>query len=154
MRIRKFRNGDEERLRQLFFETIRHVNAADYTPEQLRAWAPDDMDAERWAQRVRAIDPFICEIDGQIVGYADLQDTGYIDHFFVDRHYQRCGAGRALMTEIEKTALGKGIEELTAHVSITARPFFESFGFEVIDPQVVTIEGVELTNYIMRRQLR
>lgn len=38
-----------------------------------------------------------------------------------------------------------------AEVSITARPFFASKGFQVIKQQTVRIHGVELTNFVMEK---
>ncbi len=151
--IRRFTDGDEGALRQLFFETIRNVNRRDYTDEQVRAWAPDDYDAEHWTARIRTLNPFVCEIDGEIAGYADLQPNGYIDHFFVSRHYQRQGVGSALFRQIEQEARALAVDELSAEVSITAKPFFEHFGFKVVERQQVTINDVTLDNFRMRRPL-
>ncbi len=151
--IRRFQRGDEAALRQLFFETIRNVNRQDYTEEQVRAWAPEDYDAEYWATRIQDLNPFICEIDGEIAGYADLQSSGLIDHFFVSRHFQRKGVGSALFAQIEKEAQLLELESLHSNVSITARPFFEHFGFKVVEQQQLTINDVALTNFRMLRKL-
>lgn len=37
--IRSYRSTDVEEMAQLFYHTVHHVNAADYTPGQLQAWA-------------------------------------------------------------------------------------------------------------------
>jgi len=152
-RIRRFQAGDETMLRTLFFDTIRNVNRRDYTEEQVRAWAPDDYDAERWATRMRKLDPFVCEIDGDIAGYADLQPSGYVDHFYVSKNFQRQGVGTALFGHIEKEAGARQLKELSADVSITARPFFEHMGFRAIRRQQVRINGVALDNFRMTRRL-
>ena len=47
MYLRLYRPEDLESLTRLFFETIHTVNAGDYTPEQLWAWAPGAVDAAR-----------------------------------------------------------------------------------------------------------
>ena len=150
--IRRFRPGDEELLYRLFFETIRHVNRRDYSDEQVRAWAPDEYDRQLWAERIQALNPFVCEVDGEIAGYADVQANGYIDHFYVDRRLQRLGVGTALMRQIEQEALSLALEQLSADVSITARPFFEHFGFRVVRRQQITIGGVTLDNFRMARR--
>ncbi len=150
--IRRFRAGDEGALRKLFFETIRYVNRRDYSDEQVRAWASDDYEAEHWSSRIRNLNPFVCEIDGEIAGYADLQPSGLIDHFFVSRHYQRQGVGSALFQQIEEEAKLLEVEELHSNVSITARPFFEKFGFDVVAQQEIEINGVALDNFRMVRE--
>ena len=152
-RIRRFRNGDEDVLRQLFFDTIRTVNRRDYTDEQVRAWAPEIYDTEHWGNRMRNLNPFVCEIDGEVAGYADLQLSGYIDHFYVSRKFQRRGVGTALFERIEQEAKAHQLKELSADVSITARPFFERFGFAVVKQQKLTINEVMLTNFHMSRKL-
>ncbi|MDJ0710936.1 MAG: GNAT family N-acetyltransferase [Woeseiaceae bacterium] len=152
-RIRRFRTGDEAILRTLFFDTIRNVNRRDYTEEQVRAWAPEDYEPEHWAHRMRELNPFVCEVDGEIAGYADLQSSGYIDHFFVSKNFQRRGVGTSLFERIEAEARARQLKELSADVSITARPFFERFGFAVIRQQQVTINDVVLTNFRMVRKI-
>ena len=153
MKIRRFRDGDEKALRRVFFDTIRTVNRRDYTEEQVRAWAPDEYDERHWRQRIQKLDPFICEVDGVIAGYADLQPSGYIDHFFVSKDFQRQGVGATLFSRIHDEAAALELRELTADVSITARPFFERFEFTVVKTQNVTINGVVLQNFHMRRKL-
>lgn len=43
------------------------------------------------------------------------------------------------------------ITRLFSHVSKTAKPFFERFGFDVIKEQQVNVRGEVLTNYLMER---
>jgi putative acetyltransferase len=46
------------------------------------------------------------------------------------------------------------ITELTSNVSQTAQPFFERFGFVVVERKKTVIRGVELRNALMRKELR
>lgn len=153
MLIRKYRPGEEPELWKLFFHTIRTVNVRDYTPEQVSAWAPDDVGEAYWRSRIEGIDPWVCVHDGVIVGYADLQDSGYIDHFFVHHEFQGRGVGKRLFETIEAEARRQGLPELFAHVSITARPFFESRGFRVVRERKSEPRGVALTNFHMIKRL-
>ncbi len=151
LKIRKFQKGDELALWKLKYDTIRKINTRDYTEEQTFAWAPDVFDAENWAKKIKTMNPFVAEIDGNIVGYADIQIDGYIDHFFCHFDYQGQGVGKALMQAIFKNGQAKGIERFYSHVSITASPFFEHFGFVVIKQQSVDIRGQVLTNFVMEK---
>ena len=153
MLVRKYRPGEEPELWQLFFHTIRTVNLGDYTAEQVRVWAPDDVDPERWRARIEGIRPWVCVEGDVIVGYADLQDSGYIDHFFVHQAWQRRGVGRRLMETIEAEALSRQIPELSAEVSVTARPFFEAFGFTVVEVKDTAVGSVVMRNFAMARSL-
>jgi putative acetyltransferase len=153
MFVRKYLPGEELELWKLFFNTIRTVNSRDYTAEQVQAWAPDQVDEERWCRRIEGINPYVCVHDDMIVGYADLQASGYIDHFYVHHQWQSRGVGRQLFETIEAEAKSRQLRELTVEASITARPFFESHGFRIIAPQEVTLGSVALKNFRMAKQL-
>jgi putative acetyltransferase len=58
MEIRRFRLGDEAALFRVYFTAILKVASRDYSPEQVEAWAPADLDVDLWANRVQKIRPF------------------------------------------------------------------------------------------------
>jgi len=151
--IRHYRPGEEMQLWDLFYHTIRQVNRQDYSLEQVQAWAPDAMDARQWRLRIERINPYVCVSGDLIVGYADLQESGYIDHFFVHHQWQSRGVGKQLFSRIESEARRLRLVELTANVSITAREFFESRGFQVVAAQEVTLGSVVLNNFRMIKRL-
>ncbi|WP_421229501.1 GNAT family N-acetyltransferase [Aeromonas jandaei] len=151
--IRKYKAGDETRLFSVFLSAVHDIASCDYTAEQIQAWAPDDISPELWADHIRALKPFVAEIDDDIAGYADIQPNGYIDHFFVAGHYARLGVGTKLMTRIHESAKEQGIFELTADVSKTAEPFFSYHGFQVEERRFPVRRGVTLQNALMRKKL-
>lgn len=153
LQIRRYRPGEERELWQLFHDTIHTVNAADYNSEQLAAWAPATIDFIRWQNRIIGMQPFVCVQAETIVGYTGWLDSGYIDHFYVHHTWQRQGVGTALMQRIHNEAASLQLTELYSDVSITARPFFETHGFQVITPQTVKIGDVTFKNFHMRKQL-
>ncbi|WP_353146369.1 GNAT family N-acetyltransferase [Pollutimonas bauzanensis] len=150
--IRHFRPGDEPQLRAIFFSAVHELACRDYSTAQLDAWAPVAYDMPAWQERIRAIQPFVAEINGCPVGYADLQTSGYIDHFFVAGSHAGRGVGRALMAHIFQEARQRGIALLSADVSLTAEPFFASNGFSVITRQQVLVRGVALSNALMEKK--
>ena len=149
MLVRLYRNGEEQELWRLFFKTIHEVNCRDYSVNQINAWAPADLSEEVWCNKIQSISPFVVEHSGKIIGYSDLQDSGYIDHFFCHSDYQGLGVGRLLMSYILKKAHEKGISELSSDVSVTAKPFYEKMGFSVVKEQFVEVRGCKLKNYHM-----
>lgn len=153
MRIRPFQPGDEPALYRVHREAIHRVASRDYTPEQIQAWAPDRHDPGPWGIKMRRLRPFVAEADGVIAGYADLQPSGYIDHFFVCADFPRQGVGRLLMERIHEEAARQGLAELTADVSKTAQLFFARFGFEIVELRFPVRSGVTIPNALMRKTL-
>ena len=154
MIIREFQIGDEKPLRHVFFSAVHGTAIKDYTVEQINAWAPEAVDWDAWNKRVRDIHPFVVEIDGDIVAYADVQESGYIDHFFVASEVGGQGVGSALMKHLLEVANSKKIHELTSNVSRTAQPFFATFGFLLIEHNEKNeIRGVVIPNAFMKKVL-
>lgn len=153
MFVRRFRAGDEDALWRVFHSAIHLIAVRDYSQEQVDAWAPASVDRDRWRVRMEGINPFVVEHDDQIVGYADVQTTGYIDHFFVSGHHPGRGIGSLLMTTLQEQAQRSGIGELTSDVSRTAQPFFARFGFVVVEQRSPLLRGVVVPNALMRKAL-
>ncbi|MCO1624124.1 GNAT family N-acetyltransferase [Pseudomonas putida] len=153
IKIRRFRPGDEVSLFEVFYSAIHLIALEDYNSEQIDAWAPADLDPQRWAIRMRKIRPFVAEEDRQIVGYADLQPNGYIDHFFVSGHHVRHGIGSLLMQHIHDEAQVLGIQTLSSDVSKNAQAFFEKHGFHVVEIKFPISRGVKFQNALMHKVL-
>jgi putative acetyltransferase len=153
MKIRRFQPGEELALFEVFYSAIYLIARNDYSEKKLNAWAPSDLDREIWVNRINGINPFVAEIDDKPVGYADVQQNGYIDHFFVSDNHPRKGVGRALMEAIHIESKRLSITELTSNMSQTAQPFFERFGFVIVEHRKSVIRGVELRNALMRKGL-
>lgn len=151
MLIRAFAPGEEPALHAIFHSAVHEIAAGRYSPEQREAWAPTDYDATQWAERIRRIQPFVAEVEGQPVGYADLQANGYIDHFFVTAAHARQGVGQRLMNHILNLAAQRRLPRVQAHVSLCAEAFFARNGFAVMARQTVMVRGVPLANALMIR---
>ncbi|ELE7133116.1 GNAT family N-acetyltransferase [Vibrio harveyi] len=149
--IREYVESDAQELWDIHFYTIRNVNLHDYSQEQVEAWAPERLDLSVWKKRMSGLSPFVAEVDGVIVGYTDLQPSGLIDHFFCHHEYQGQGVGKALMSHVFSKAEQRGIRRLYSEVSITARPFYEYFGFKVVQAQEMEVRGQKLRNFVMEK---
>ena len=153
MLVRQFQIGDEAALHEVFISAIHGIAIKDYTLEQVEAWAPRNLDPVLWADRMRGIAPFVAEFDGKLIAYADIQRSGYIDHFFVSAPFARQKVGSTLMRRIHEEATINGIRELTSDVSRTAQPFFKHWGFEVVEERRPVMRGVAIPNALMRKEL-
>jgi putative acetyltransferase len=153
MLIRRFHSGDASALRQVFHSAVHNVASADYSQEQIQAWAPSSVDTALWRQHMESLSPFVAIEENEIVGYADVQKSGYIDHFYVSGYHPRRGIGTLLMRRLHDEALDLGVTNLTSDVSRTAQPFFARFGFEVVEYKSKAIRGVVVPNALMRKTL-
>lgn len=150
--IRPYQPGEEPLLRELFYNTVHNVNQRDYDAAQRSAWAPLQYDENAWAMRMLKSEPFVALHNDSIVGFADVQADGYIDFFFCHHAYQGKGVGKALMQHILKTGKRYGVKRFYADVSLTAKPFFEHYGFAVVRQQQKDVRGVVLTNFLMEKR--
>lgn len=153
MLIRPFQSSDTDQIARLFHETIREVNRAHYSAEQVKAWAPDDIHFKDWETFCLSKHTIIADDNGTIAGFAQLEDSGYIDCFYCHKNFQGVGIGSLLMEAILKKAVELELKELTVESSITARPFFEHKGFYVITSQTVHRRGQLLKNFLMKKAI-
>jgi putative acetyltransferase len=151
--IRHFQIGDEAALHQVFLSAIHGIAINDYTPEQVEAWAPRMVDPVHWAERMRGIAPFVAQLDGKPIAYADVQASGYMDHFYVSAPFARRKVGSQLMGRIHEEAAVKGLRELTSDVSRTAQAFFKHWGFEMVEERRPVRRGVVIPNAFMKKML-
>lgn len=145
MHIRKYSPEDCQAMAALFYDTVHRVNARDYTQAQLDVWATGHVDLQRWNQSFLAHHTLVAEENGVLVGFGDMDSTGYLDRLYVHADYQGQGIATALCNALERTAPGI----VRTHASITARPFFENRGYRVVKAQQVLRQGIALTNYVM-----
>lgn len=152
MFLRPYRPADKRTLQQLFFDTVHTVNARDYAPEQLDAWAPIEPNREAWA-RLDVQFCFIVEYQKTIVGFASLSQEGLIDFLFVHKDFQGRGIASTLLKQLERIARKKGLAQLSTEASITALGFFEKIGFKPLAENKKIIRGVEFRNFKMEKPL-
>ena len=147
MQLRRYKQSDCRELPELFYNTVHTVNAADYNNEQLNAWATGRVDLEAWNKSLQEHYSIVAVDNGMIVGFGDIDQTGYLDRLYVHADYQGMGIATAICNKLEQSVSGK----IVTHASVTAKPFFEKRGYKVIKEQSVERQGVFLTNYVMEK---
>lgn len=153
--IRAYDESDAAATLSVFMSAVTVTAAADYTAEQIEAWAqPNERDLRDWNAAMLARNAFVAEVGGEVVGFSDVDRAGYIDMMFVSPGYQRRGIACSLLDHAGRFARSHDATSLSANVSVTARPFFERCGFVVEVEQHSMIKGVELLNFSMRLTLR
>ena len=153
MRIRNYKSIDCAEIAKLFYGTVHTINAKDYTKSQFDVWATGSVDMSDWDKSFLEHNTLVAEHNNIIVGFGDMDDTGYLDRLYVHKDYQGKGIATAIVSGLEEQALKNGICFFTTHASITAKPFFENHGYHVVSENKAVRNGIELINYIMEKQL-
>ena len=148
MFIREYRSSDCKELAELFYNTVHTVNGKDYTKEQLDVWATGQVDLKTWDRSLQEHFSIVAVENGMIVGFGDIDKTGYLDHLFIHSDYQGKGIATAICNQLESAVQ----ENIVAHVSITAKTFFEKRGYKIVKEQRVERQGVSLTNFVMTKE--
>lgn len=153
MSIKTYEKKYCQQLYKLFFDTVHTVNQKDYDAAQLDSWATLSPDLNKWCQPLQDSFSLIYFEKENILGFGNITETGYLDRLYVHKDHIGKGIGNKLVEQLEAYAKDLGLKEIVTHASITARPFFEKRGYQLIKEQTVARNNQHLTNYIMIKQL-
>lgn len=150
MNIRQYKSIDLEQIVRLFYETVHVVSIKDYTEQQVNAWATGNINLKEWDASFLKHLTYVATEKDLIIGFGDIDETGYLDRLFVHKDFQGRGVATAICNRLENEI---GTKCITVHASITAKPFFEKRRYHVVDTKKVERQGVFLTNYTMIKDL-
>ena len=153
IKLRRAIKDDLNSICEIFFNTVTSINANDYDENQIKAWSEGAKNIEMFKKKIEEQHFIVAMMDDTIVGFSSVDDTGYIDFLYIHKNYQRQGIAKSLLKEIERFAKTLGIKELNSSVSITARGFFEKFGFVKIREESVESRGAVFINTIFLKKL-
>ncbi|AYW48599.1 GNAT family N-acetyltransferase [Tetragenococcus osmophilus] len=147
MQIRHYITSDKDEVIQMVKQTIYSVNKKDYNYKQILAWTA--INESSWDHSV-ANHQAIVMIDNsnKIIGFADMDDNGYLENLFVHKNYQNMSIGTKLVTNLETHTQCK---EFSTFASITAKPFFEKLGYDVVRKNIALLRGQYFKNYYMKK---
>jgi putative acetyltransferase len=152
-KIRKASKADLESIQALFVGSINAIKLEDYSAEVLKVWASSIENKERWLRKIKTQYFLIAEQESEIIGFASLEHHSHIDMLYTHKDYQRMAIAQTLFDVLETEALKNNTQQLTADVSITAKAFFEKNGFETLSTKKNKIDGLEIINFKMRKEL-
>ena len=153
MEIRRYKRGEEAAIWKVYFAATHESNARDYHVDLIERWAPREQDMGQWGARLAQKNPFVAVADGEIVGMAEIEKDGFIDYFYVHPRSQGRGIGTALLARIEAEAGALRVRQIFADVSVTAKAFFLSRGFCVMEAKSNVILGHPAPNFRMQKRL-
>jgi len=152
LKILDYEEGMLDEMLQLFYDTVHTVSARDYRKDQLNSWAPLDIDRRWWEQRLKKNICKVAFINNTMVGFAELVDE-HVETLYVHKDFQRRKVAANLIDQLLQIANERNYTVLTTEASLTARPFFEAFGFRVTRVKKKLFNGKDFTNFKMTKDL-
>lgn len=149
--VRRYVPEDLQQVIHVFLLAIRQTASADYAPQQIAAWG--QVDQQAWSRRCASRPTWVAVSDGTVVGFTELEADGHLDMMYVHPQHSGRGIATQLLQTAKHHAVDRGITRLYAEVSITARPFFTSQGFTVVEPERVLRNGEYFVRYKMEMLL-
>lgn len=153
LNIRRYSDADSVACFRVFFTAVHEGTVQHYTPEERRAWLPNDTPTQAWRERLAAQWGWLAERGGKVVGFMTLKPDGYLDLAFVLPDEMGKGTSVAIYDQLERYAQEVGLSELTTDASFLAKPFFQRRGWQVRKQQTVERDRCELTNFKMEKRL-
>lgn len=151
MELRQYLPSDCEALADVFYRSVHAIDRKHYSAEELDAWADGSVDVAEWNQAFLSRHTVVAEVDGVVVGFGDMDATGYLDRLFVLPEFQRRGIASALCDELEKSTRAQMV---SVRASRVARTFFESRGYTVKARRWARRQGVDLEYFEMELAMR
>ena len=153
MRIRNATASDVAFVIDLFRQAVLRATASEYSEQQRQAWAARGNDPARWERRIATQHFLVAEQQSQLAGFGAITLEGHLDVLYVHPAHQRQGIATRLLTALERWAEEQEFAKITVDVSITARPFFARYGYQVLTEQQNKIGEEVLINYRMQKLL-
>lgn len=153
MILRNYEHKDCDEIYKLFYDTVHSINAKDYSKNQLAVWAKKGIDSKIFCKSFIENYTIIVEENRKILGFGNVDDSGYLDMLYVHKDFQHKGIATMIVSKLETYTLQNNIQSIKTHASITVRPFFEKRGYIIIKEQQVIRDNIYLTNYIMEKLL-
>lgn len=155
MELKKYRPCYLSEMIKLFQDTVHFINSKDYTKQQTNAWAPKNTDTVKWNERFLNSYTIIAFQKGEIVGFGNIDNSGYLDMLYVHKNYQNQKIASVICDNLEKYFYSNIFCEknsfITVHSSITAKGFFEKRKYMTLKKHKVTRKEQILVNYIMKK---
>jgi len=174
IRLRRARLEDGPRLECLQKASVRELNRADYTPEQLEAFLGGlgTLDARLLAEGTY----FVAEEADELVGCGGWSDRaqacgaahagrGGIEldsdpdfatmrGFFVRPDRTRRGIARRILSAAEADARLRGFERAQLLATLTGEPLYRTLGYEPVERMQVSVSGAAALQAVyMRKEL-
>lgn len=144
-------SGQYEQIANVFHSAITVTAATLYSEDQCTAWAGRHVNLDHWRIRCDFKRPFVSILDGRVVGFIELDSDGHIDCHYVHPDYNRQGIGSQLLLHVIKLCDARQIDRTYVEASHIAKGLYLKHGFQVVRPNIVRINDIEIPNWVMQR---
>ncbi len=148
--IRRAHPSDHPRMVQLQQCTLQVLCQKDYSAQQVKVLLKDKRDYKNWK---RGETVFVAEYEKTIVGFV-ARNHSSITAIYVHPEFTRKGIGSRLLNILEDDAKACGIDSLLVDASITAKPFYDSCGYQMKTPVLVSVRGIQVHYIKMQKVIR
>jgi len=152
-KLRHVESNDLSDILFLFKSSIEQTCSTHYTTQQTSAWVSVISNEEKWKRKFQEQHFIVAEINNQIVGFA-FKEKNHLDLLYVHPDFQQFGIGSELYLSLEDVARREMYSSITTESSITAKEFFHKKGFKIIAKQIVQINGIDIPNLKMEKELK
>jgi GNAT superfamily N-acetyltransferase len=131
IRVRLARDEDCAAIARLRRQTIRHVNARDYSEDVIRRWV-----AKENARTLRASGA-VCRrwvaLDrSRIVGFCEHSFDGVLPRIYVHKDRLGAGIGSRMLAVAEASLKRLGCKTITLDATVTAKGFYAAKGYRIV----------------------
>lgn len=156
--IRRAHHSDAQSIIDTHVRSIREVCSKDYSPEQIEAWAGRKFKPELWCQTIDRDYVWVLELDSKVQGFAQIafldETTAEVMGLYFTPEACGIGAGKKLFQILHDEAKNKGIQKMQLHATLTAKTFYEKFGFKQVEGKCsVEMRGVDIPCFPMEVSL-
>ncbi|MFO7642214.1 MAG: GNAT family N-acetyltransferase, partial [Candidatus Competibacteraceae bacterium] len=92
-------------------------------------------------------------VDGSPVAFGQIHPADHIAYLYCHSAHARRGYGAAILAALEARAVADRVSILQVEASRVARPFFERFGYVVVEEERPIRHGLEFLRFKMKKEL-
>ena len=134
LQVRELRPDEDATFRKIHHAAVHGLAAGHYPQTILDSWSRPMREGEGVQPRRDGQIRLVAELDGQPVGIGALfPDKSELDAVYVLPSAVRKGVGTALVREIERIAIERGVKRLHLDASLNAEPFYLATGYEAVE---------------------
>ena len=145
--IRKANEKDCPSLSHLIRQTVLLVNSNDYAPEVINLICMN-FSEEMILKKMKKRDVFVYECNKRLLGTISFEESK-LHSLFVDNKHLCQGIGTKLVHHLEQFANLRNVPKIYLSSSITAKPFYERLGYELLKFE----ERSDGSTYLMQKKL-